>query len=476
MARSAASSTPTRATTATSRATSIPKGAFRNEHGAQRGSVADMPLFPGDPLTPGVGATQDAKRLPSSEAPTLTKIPVHADLVRATPSRCCARSRGPIGAGGLARRAAPHLSPRPGPGEGPSEARVQLEPGAAYDVIAKLPARSGRTNGSSAATITTPGSTARTIRSAASSPCWRRPGHRRAAQGGLDAEAHDRLRGLGRRRAGPARLHGMGGDARRRAAAARRSSTSTPTATGAASWASAARTPSSASSTRSRATSIDPQTQGQRGRARARASRSSTRHAGGRARRRATGATCASARSAPAPTTRRSSSTSASRRSTSASAARTTAASYHSIYDSFDHYTRFNDPDFEYGVALAQTAARLSCASPRRTCCPSSSPPSPTPRPLRRRRSASSPTTMRDETEEVNRRLRDRTYQLAADPEAGRRAAVAAAARALPQPGAAAEREGEACDESAKAFDAALRRRATAPRVRGVAEARSTRC
>ncbi|HTK39163.1 MAG TPA: transferrin receptor-like dimerization domain-containing protein, partial [Pyrinomonadaceae bacterium] len=28
--------------------------------------------------------------------------------------------------------------------------------------------------------------------------------------------------------------------------------------------------------------------------------------------------------------------------------------SYHSIYDSFDHYTRFGDPNFEYGVALAK--------------------------------------------------------------------------------------------------------------------------
>jgi N-acetylated-alpha-linked acidic dipeptidase len=53
-----------------------PKGAYRMEYGAQRGSVADMPLFPGDPLTPGVGATKDAKRLTVKEAPTLTKIPV----------------------------------------------------------------------------------------------------------------------------------------------------------------------------------------------------------------------------------------------------------------------------------------------------------------------------------------------------------------------------------------------------------------
>ncbi|WP_218081783.1 transferrin receptor-like dimerization domain-containing protein [Anthocerotibacter panamensis] len=53
-----------------------PKGGWRNDSGAQRGSVADMPLFPGDPLTPGIGATKDAKRLDRKDAPTLTKIPV----------------------------------------------------------------------------------------------------------------------------------------------------------------------------------------------------------------------------------------------------------------------------------------------------------------------------------------------------------------------------------------------------------------
>ena len=53
-----------------------PNGEYRNENGAQRGSVADMPTFPGDPLTPGIGATKDAKRLAIQDAPTLTKIPV----------------------------------------------------------------------------------------------------------------------------------------------------------------------------------------------------------------------------------------------------------------------------------------------------------------------------------------------------------------------------------------------------------------
>jgi N-acetylated-alpha-linked acidic dipeptidase len=53
-----------------------PKGAWRQENGVQRGSVADMPLFPGDPTTPNIASTANAKRLDLKNAPTLTKIPV----------------------------------------------------------------------------------------------------------------------------------------------------------------------------------------------------------------------------------------------------------------------------------------------------------------------------------------------------------------------------------------------------------------
>lgn len=53
-----------------------PKGAFRNDYGVQRGSVIDMSAYPGDPLTPGIGATKDAKRLDRLQAPSLLKIPV----------------------------------------------------------------------------------------------------------------------------------------------------------------------------------------------------------------------------------------------------------------------------------------------------------------------------------------------------------------------------------------------------------------
>ncbi|HET7296606.1 MAG TPA: transferrin receptor-like dimerization domain-containing protein [Gemmatimonadales bacterium] len=53
-----------------------PQGPWRPRDGVQRGSVMDMPLYPGDPLTPGVGATKDAKRLAIADAATITKIPV----------------------------------------------------------------------------------------------------------------------------------------------------------------------------------------------------------------------------------------------------------------------------------------------------------------------------------------------------------------------------------------------------------------
>ena len=55
----------------------FPQGPMRNPDGVQRGSVMDFPSsYPGDPLTPGVGATPDAKRLPLKEAQSISKIPV----------------------------------------------------------------------------------------------------------------------------------------------------------------------------------------------------------------------------------------------------------------------------------------------------------------------------------------------------------------------------------------------------------------
>jgi N-acetylated-alpha-linked acidic dipeptidase len=54
----------------------FPEGAWRNQNGAQRGSVMDMPVRAGDPLTPNVGATPGAPRLALKDAEVIMKIPV----------------------------------------------------------------------------------------------------------------------------------------------------------------------------------------------------------------------------------------------------------------------------------------------------------------------------------------------------------------------------------------------------------------
>ncbi|MGE5055181.1 MAG: transferrin receptor-like dimerization domain-containing protein [Acidobacteriota bacterium] len=55
----------------------FPAGPMRNPEGVQRGSVMDFASnSPGDPLTPGVGATADARRLAVKEAKSIASIPV----------------------------------------------------------------------------------------------------------------------------------------------------------------------------------------------------------------------------------------------------------------------------------------------------------------------------------------------------------------------------------------------------------------
>jgi N-acetylated-alpha-linked acidic dipeptidase len=52
-----------------------PGGAGRPKESVQRGGVNDT-NYPGDPLTPGIPATKDAKRLALKDSPIITKIPV----------------------------------------------------------------------------------------------------------------------------------------------------------------------------------------------------------------------------------------------------------------------------------------------------------------------------------------------------------------------------------------------------------------
>jgi N-acetylated-alpha-linked acidic dipeptidase len=115
----------------------FPAGSWRPKDGVQRGSVADMPFYPGDPLTPGVGATKNAKRLKIEDAATITKIPVlpisYADaqpLLAALTGRVAPDDwRGGLG-----------LTYRIGPGPAKVHLKVKsnwdIKP--TYDVIAKI--------------------------------------------------------------------------------------------------------------------------------------------------------------------------------------------------------------------------------------------------------------------------------------------------------------------------------------------------
>src|SRR2546425_705140 len=115
-----------------------PQGPWRPMDGVQRGSVMDMPVYPGDPLTPGVGATKDAKRLSLQQAQTITKIPVlpisYADaqpLLAALGGRTAPDGwRGGLG-----------ITYHVGPGPAKVHLRVTSDWGTKtlYDVIARIP-------------------------------------------------------------------------------------------------------------------------------------------------------------------------------------------------------------------------------------------------------------------------------------------------------------------------------------------------
>jgi N-acetylated-alpha-linked acidic dipeptidase len=72
-----------------------PKGGERPPFSVQRGSVVDMITYPGDPLTPGIGATDKAKRLDRAEAATILKIPA-LPISYADATKILERLGGPI--------------------------------------------------------------------------------------------------------------------------------------------------------------------------------------------------------------------------------------------------------------------------------------------------------------------------------------------------------------------------------------------
>ena len=115
-----------------------PQGPWRPRDGVQRGSVMDMPVYPGDPLTPGVGATKDAKRLPIDQAQTITKIPV-LPISYGDAQPLLAALAGPVAPeewrGGLAITY--HVGPGPAKVHLHVKSDWSLKP--LYDVIARIP-------------------------------------------------------------------------------------------------------------------------------------------------------------------------------------------------------------------------------------------------------------------------------------------------------------------------------------------------
>ncbi len=120
----------------------FPAGAWRPRDGVQRGSVADDPIYPGDPLTPGVGATKNAKRLELKDAQVITRIPVlpisYGDaepLLRAITGAVAPRTwRGGLGL-------TYHIGP--GPAKVHLKVKSNWDLKTIYDVIGKIP---GTTN------------------------------------------------------------------------------------------------------------------------------------------------------------------------------------------------------------------------------------------------------------------------------------------------------------------------------------------
>jgi len=117
-----------------------PKGSWRNEDAVQRGSVIDFPQYCGDPLTPFVGATKDAKRLEIKNAPTLTKIPVlpisYGDAIHFLKSL-----KGPVAPGSW--RGALPITYHIGPGKTKVHLKVEFNWNIVplYDVIARIPGK-----------------------------------------------------------------------------------------------------------------------------------------------------------------------------------------------------------------------------------------------------------------------------------------------------------------------------------------------
>jgi N-acetylated-alpha-linked acidic dipeptidase len=116
----------------------FPDGPMRNENGVQRGSVMDMPTYPGDPTTPGVGAKGDVKRLALKDITTLTKIPT-LPISYGDAKPLLSALKGPVAPESF--RGALPITYHIGPGPAKVHLKVafnwDIKP--VYDIIAKIP-------------------------------------------------------------------------------------------------------------------------------------------------------------------------------------------------------------------------------------------------------------------------------------------------------------------------------------------------
>ncbi|MBI3698113.1 MAG: M28 family metallopeptidase [Acidobacteria bacterium] len=115
-----------------------PKGRFRPPQGVQRGSTVDMPLYPGDPLSPGWASEKGGRKLDRAEARSLPKIPV-LPIAYADATPILKNLGGPVAPEEW--RGALPLTYHVGPG--PSKVRLKLafnwEVRPIYNVIARIP-------------------------------------------------------------------------------------------------------------------------------------------------------------------------------------------------------------------------------------------------------------------------------------------------------------------------------------------------
>ncbi len=116
----------------------FPKGAFRPLEGVQRGSVMDITSYSGDPLTPGVGATKNAKRLPLKDVKVFTKIPT-LPLSYGDAKPLLAALKGPVAPDDWRGELGMTYHVGPGPVKVHLVVKSNWDVKPIYDVIAKIP-------------------------------------------------------------------------------------------------------------------------------------------------------------------------------------------------------------------------------------------------------------------------------------------------------------------------------------------------